>query len=261
MCVCVCVCVCVRVCVCLSRGCRVLLIAAETDKKVQPDTMYTGLYDIRNLRQYVKFNGQTSIEVHMPARTHTFTNTHPHTNTHTNTHTHTHTHTHTNAQVCPSQPCPDNPLVRPWATYDACVVQGSDGGAFPMPVRATDRPRLFVTSFYRSLDLTYVGPVEHLGIRLLRFTLPPEMWLNKSEHPPNSVYYQDVYTGVLNMTITSQYVPIFVSRPRYRGVDTRIASQVNITYAADPSVRCSVSLLRFLFLSVVVLFVIVLCCC
>ncbi len=170
----------------------------DTRARVQPDTVMTGYPEIEELRQYKLYQGLDAISV-------------------------------------PTSLFDRSPSY-PWhGVKEFGKVEGSDGGAFPMPVTPEDSPRLFAPSFYRPITLEYMQSLKHKGLSVHAFKIPDTLWLSKEEHPENANYYQDKYSGVLNISACANNLPLFVTRPRFAGVDEEFTSTITAEFPEDAS--------------------------
>jgi len=118
------------------------------------------------------------------------------------------------------------------------MIDGTDGGAFPRPVKRTDRPKLFAASFYRNVELEYVGDSEVYGVKTLRFILPESMWRNS---PENQEKYSQIWNGAVNVTACTKSIPTLLTRPRFgKGrnpsqdfTDPALIAQSNVKWLDD----------------------------
>jgi hypothetical protein len=126
---------------------------AEADATTGHSTFYTGQSDLRQMRQLIEFNGQTSLV------------------------------------ACPSSGCPPGPLVPAWDSAAANLMPlASEGVQFYPNLDRTQPLPVFVEQCNRALLLECLQSVELYGVELLRFTVRPDQIQNASVNPANAAY-------------------------------------------------------------------------
>jgi len=116
-----------------------------------------------------------------------------------------------------------------WADKEAGRVHGSDGGAFPLPIDRAASPHIFVSSYYRSVQLDYIEDRDVKGIKLLRFNVPQKMWESAEKNPDNAKYDQE-WDGLLNLRHPMAKVPFYLSRPRLHKADPRSQEHMTVDW-------------------------------
>mgnify|MGYP001071055569 CR=1 FL=1 len=120
-----------------------------------------------------------------------------------------------------------------WANPELGRVRGSDGGMFPLPINQYSKPTVFVSSYYRSIDLDYVERRTYKGVHLERFAVPATMWLSKDKVPDNIDFDQIRWDGLLNLTSPTSKVPFYLSRPRFHMVDEDALTNMHIEWLPE----------------------------
>ena len=106
------------------------------------------------------------------------------------------------------------------------MLNGTEGLFFHPNLKEGENLQAFVDDIQRSVDLVYVGKVNHLGVEAFRYELANHTFLNASQYPDNACWGPYEPAGVktpqgLFYIGPTQYpeIPIYGSNPHFYGGD------------------------------------------
>eukprot|EP00455_Lapot_gusevi_P045053 TRINITY_DN5722_c0_g1_i7.p1 TRINITY_DN5722_c0_g1~~TRINITY_DN5722_c0_g1_i7.p1 ORF type:complete len:604 (+),score=100.57 TRINITY_DN5722_c0_g1_i7:169-1980(+) len=129
--------------------------------------------------------------------------------------------------LCLTPPCPPNAKTIPWLSPEANNIQGSSTGKqFPRHITPSSILSFFDIYLLRVVPLIWQQTVTVHQVKLHRFIVDPNCFLNSSLYPPNSVYYNDGYNGLVNLSAAASGLPLFMSQAHFLGADPILLEQV-----------------------------------
>ncbi|XP_076070185.1 lysosome membrane protein 2-like [Mytilus galloprovincialis] len=131
----------------------------------------------------------------------------------------------------------NNMSILPYWTTETCnVINGSDGTLFPPFVQKDDRKYLFSTDICRSIYATFDSEQTIRDIDLLRFTVPPKVFLDHNHNPANEGFCTPhgvcLPSGLLNVSSCKQGAPVVMSLPHFLYADPVVQDAV---YGLNPN--------------------------
>lgn len=105
-----------------------------------------------------------------------------------------------------------------WNNSYCNMLNGTDGSMYPPFVKPGTNIQMFVSEFCRSLYLGYERDEVVKGIRMLRFTPPPELLAYPPVSPDNGCFCGTnpcPHAGVMNISVCKQGAPVFISLPHF----------------------------------------------
>ena len=114
------------------------------------------------------------------------------------------------------------------------MFNGTEGLFFHPFLKEGDNLQVFKDDIQRSVDLVYVGKVNHLGVEAFRYELANHTFLNVSQYPDNACWGPYEPAGVktpqglfyLGPTHSPEF-PVYASYPHFYGGDPRLLDCVD----------------------------------
>ncbi|CAM5139189.1 unnamed protein product [Natator depressus] len=118
-----------------------------------------------------------------------------------------------------------------WWTTESCnMINGTDGSAFHPLISTDETIYVFSSDFCRSLYITFDSFVSVSGIPAYRFVPPEKVFANTSVNPDNAGFCVPAGnchgSGVLNVSICKQGVPILLSAPHFYQADEQYIKDI-----------------------------------
>ncbi|XP_051870323.1 lysosome membrane protein 2-like [Pristis pectinata] len=114
-----------------------------------------------------------------------------------------------------------------WASNTSNMINGTDGSTFHPLIKKDEALYIFAPDICRSLYLMFEKEVKVKGISAYRFTVPKEIFAIDNLSIEGFCPERNCYlSGVLNISICKQGVPIFISSPHFYNGDEKLVSDI-----------------------------------
>lgn len=125
-----------------------------------------------------------------------------------------------------------------WTTRQCNMINGSDGTIFP-PFEDKGRTLyIFSSDICRSIYTVYQKPVTLKGIDLMRYAVPPKVFLDHTLNPDNQGFCTPkgvcLPSGLLNVSSCRQGAPVIMSQPHFLAADKEMVQDRVIGLVPDP---------------------------
>lgn len=125
-----------------------------------------------------------------------------------------------------------------WTTPQCNMINGTDGTIFP-PFEDKGRTLyIFSSDICRSIYTVYQKSVTLKGIDLMRYAVPPRVFLNHKKNPDNEGFCSPkgvcLPSGLLNVSSCRQGAPIIMSQPHFLAADKDLVQDQVIGLTPDP---------------------------
>ncbi|XP_072902250.1 lysosome membrane protein 2-like [Hemitrygon akajei] len=114
-----------------------------------------------------------------------------------------------------------------WASNTSNMINGTDGATFHPLIKKDEALYIFAPDICRSLYLTFEKEVKVKGISAYRFIVPKEIFSIDSLSIEGFCPAMNCHlSGVLNISVCKQGVPIFISSPHFYNGDEKLVSDI-----------------------------------
>ncbi|XP_062907347.1 lysosome membrane protein 2-like [Mobula hypostoma] len=114
-----------------------------------------------------------------------------------------------------------------WASNTSNMINGTDGATFHPLIKKDESLYIFAPDICRSLYLTFEKEVQVKGISAYRFTVPKEIFAIDNLSIEGFCPAMNCHlSGVLNISVCKQGVPIFISSPHFYNGDEKLVSDI-----------------------------------
>ncbi|XP_072117013.1 lysosome membrane protein 2-like isoform X3 [Mobula birostris] len=114
-----------------------------------------------------------------------------------------------------------------WASNTSNMINGTDGATFHPLIKKDEALYIFAPDICRSLYLTFEKEVQVKGISAYRFTIPKEIFAIDNLSIEGFCPAMNCHlSGVLNISVCKQGVPIFISSPHFYNGDEKLVSDI-----------------------------------
>ncbi|XP_061164515.1 cytoplasmic FMR1-interacting protein 2-like [Saccostrea echinata] len=125
-----------------------------------------------------------------------------------------------------------------WSTRTCNMINGTDGTIFPPFEDKGKTLYIFSSDICRSIYTVYQKEVKLKGIDLLRFAVPPRVFLNHKLNPDNEGFCTRpdlcLPSGLLNVSTCRQGAPVIMSQPHFLAADKKLVQDQVIGLTPDP---------------------------
>uniref|UniRef100_A0A673HE34 Lysosome membrane protein 2-like n=1 Tax=Sinocyclocheilus rhinocerous TaxID=307959 RepID=A0A673HE34_9TELE len=117
-----------------------------------------------------------------------------------------------------------------WSTEGCNRINGTDGASFHPVITKTEKLYIFSPDLCRSIYAQYESDVSVRGVPGFRFVPPSEVFANLTINPDNAGFCVPagncLGSGLLNVSVCKEGVPIIMSSPHFYQADDRFVQDV-----------------------------------